>query len=148
MFTKTIAPVGWVSVLPIASVGLALVGSYLAWHALTTAEEPLAIVSRLLFTSATLLGFVITALSVLVAISSREFGIALRRSGHYAHLATDAFRTVRLLFIAVALGIAALIMPAQVAYLGAGMVAFVIAGLTFLADAGGKFMQIIKHLNG
>lgn len=66
-------------------------------------------IKALLVTSGALFGFLITSLSILLAISNREFVIKLRASGHFKNLVDQIFFNAAVLVVSLGGGLAYLL---------------------------------------
>lgn len=134
---------------PIIALLAAVGGTILAAHAFThaTNADMAAVISRLLLTSVSFLGFTITGLSILVAVPGREFGQKLRKSGHFDVLVTDAAYAIRFFFGAVICGLVSLLGVHLMAFIAAcAMTALLAAALVYAATAGNHFIQVLRHI--
>lgn len=115
-------------------------------HALPLCTDEASELTRvLMITSGTLLGFQLTAMSVLMAISGREFMARLRKQKKFNNLLNQLFLIAGILALTLATGIASML--TKHALLTALMcAAFIFALVTFLR-AGWKFKVIFELLD-
>ncbi len=95
--------------------------------------------------TATLLGFLITAVSILTALMNRRLLQNMRRTGHYRRLVLDTFLSCALLFATLIICIVSMFLGG-VPLIGTFSVMLFFALLSFLyvAEAGHRFYTIIK----
>lgn len=98
--------------------------------------------------SATLLGFVFTALSILIAVPDRGLITALKESGHYNLLVREMFKASAILFISSVISIIFLVAPKQHYEIMLSLLTFVyVFALSMFVRVGHKFYLLITHIN-
>lgn len=95
-----------------------------------------------------LLGFLVTALTVLTAVSDRRLSINMQKTGHYRHLFDRIFESCVLLFAALVIALVCLFLPTSAVTGGVALCAAVLsAGLAAFVEAGWKFRLFVQNLN-
>lgn len=95
--------------------------------------------------SGTLLGFLITSLSILLAISDRKFIQSIRKSGHINNLVNQVFLVALILILSIAMSIFSLISTYNA--LTPITVGLTIFALVVFCRIGYKYKQIFYFLN-
>lgn len=128
---------------------LATGGGISAWHMISAMEKNAIHDIAISFstTAGTLLGFTITALSILVAVSDRRLVSNLIATGHYNRLWRELYFTSIGYLIALCLSIVCLFLRAENLDIG---VSFAAAAMTFstilLISAGHKFYLVMTNI--
>jgi hypothetical protein len=99
----------WISISPARDplwYGLATATGALAAYLLLAQDSEISdsVVKSALISGGTLLGFMITALSIMIAVSNREFVLRLRQQGKYQNLINQVFTSISVLAITIGLG--------------------------------------------
>ena len=106
------------------------------------------VISTLATISATLVGFAITALSIMLTVGDRRFISNLRKTGHFKNLTDHLLRASSILFFAGVVALVGMFLDGQLrvgcASLSAGVFAL---GLLSFAGAGRKFSMVIERLD-
>lgn len=138
--------VRWTKLLPRAAAAVAVAVSFLKWSEL----EPQQIYSAagvIAGVSATLLGFLITAVALITALMDRTLIINMRKTGHYRVLVGDAFLTCGLLLATLAVSTASLVLTEAPLRLVFSATLFGLAlSLLFVFESGRRFSLVIKAL--
>jgi hypothetical protein len=108
--------------------GASLISGLGALYFVLALEPPLdaGLVKTSMITSGTLLGFLLTSLSVLLGLSGKKVLDGLKKSGHFENLVDHTFKTALLLALGILAGLIFLISPdAIIAYAISPAVLFV-----------------------
>lgn len=97
--------------------------------------------------SATLLGFLIAALSILVSVGDKTLVANMKRTGHYKVLMDNLFWTAAWLSLAMILALATLFFSCLQAYIMLATIGVFVLGLSSLGIAGYRFYRVVEHLN-
>lgn len=109
------------------------------------ADRLYAIAGVLAGATATLLGFLITAVSILTALLNRQLLQNMRRTGHYRRLILDTFLACALLFFTILTCIVSMFLSGiPLASLFSVMLFVALLGFIYVAEAGHRFYTIIK----
>lgn len=98
--------------------------------------------------SATLFGFLMTSLSILIAISDREFIKNLRLTGHYKALVEELFKTAGLLLLTVIVAVCGHVLSDEIQknIAVAMSAALLLLSLLSFITAGYKFQKVVLLL--
>ncbi|MGC3875012.1 hypothetical protein ACPF7Z_17305 [Halomonas sp. GXIMD04776] len=124
---------------------IAFLGAYVTFGALDAYEDVRLTATTFATLSATLFGFLMTSLSILVAISDRDFIKNLRLTGHYKVLVNQLFKTASFLLVTIVVSIGGHVLSDDFQKnfsisLAAGLL--IISLLSFLT-AGAKFKNVV-----
>lgn len=126
---------------------LATIGT---WLALTKGETGAAtqISGTLASIAATLLGFMVAALSILVAIDDRPLVKNMKKTGHYRNLINSVYNASAVYLITLVCALIGLFLPSesQQIFMAAVTTGFMAHALVLTASAGYKFLTLIEHL--
>ena len=133
----------WIKVL----VSLVVAIAVYRYHAIVPSDRFSDIYTLAASLSATLLGFVFTALSILIAVPSAPLIAKLKASGHYEQLTYEMLLTAAVLFIGMVIGMTATLAPT----ICQGYVLCLVAGIFALsmqcfAFVGYKFYLVMEYL--
>ncbi|ENF7218587.1 MULTISPECIES: hypothetical protein [Serratia] len=97
---------------------------------------------------ATLLGFIITAITLLASLLDKPLLRNMQKTGHYKRLMTDAFDTCLVLLVLVLCCLIGLMLTVkQQEILVAGLIALVIMSILCLFQTGKRLFNIVKVLS-
>lgn len=130
------------------NVALPILVGYGAWVGLQSISDPRLTATTMVALSGTLIGFMMTAISLLVSSADRPFMSNLRKTGHYRRLVSE-------ILLAATLWLAVAVTALSAHFMSGDMQRYVIsiaAGLLSLSFvhfviAGRKFKFVIKNLS-
>jgi len=126
---------------------LAISLAYLAYRFAPDARVDHAFTTAIAGVSATLLGFLIAALSILTAVLNRRLIINLRKTGHYDNLIHDLIHASLMFLVSLVFALMSMFVPDKFTTyaisLQVGIFSYAVA--TFLL-AGKKFVMVIRVL--
>lgn len=97
---------------------------------------------------ATLLGFVVTALSILTAVPDKKLIGNLKRSGHYQHLISELFWTATAMFFGLVAAVVFLFGPVICQQYTFAFLAFVFSiALYLFGSSGYKFYLVMEFMH-
>ncbi|MFP1683372.1 hypothetical protein ACLD0W_12740 [Alloalcanivorax sp. C16-1] len=106
-----------------------------------------AVATAMVGASGTMLGFLITAVSIVAALMDRTLIRNLKKTGHFDQLIQDTFITCAALLFALILGLVSLFLDGCVlGYTAMGLFFFICFGIIYLWEAGRRFKNIIISL--
>lgn len=117
--------------------------SYLQYCTWLDAAQIASISSTIANIAGTLLGFLITAMTLLAAVMDRQLVVAMKVSGHYQRLMKETFHTCALLLATVLSGILVLFISSD-SLSGAFFILVFFSSLSFLfvCEAGYRFRNV------
>lgn len=97
--------------------------------------------------SVTLLGFVLTALSILVAVPDKRLISSMKESGHYAELTNELFWTAVFMFAALLVSVINLFFPVVYQLYALLVLSFIfILALLLFSSSGYKFYLVMEFI--
>lgn len=97
--------------------------------------------------SATLLGFILTAVALVTALMDRVLLRNMRKTKHYQVLMRDSFTTCGLLLVTLAISICSLVAPSHaLLYVFSAVLFALTLSLLFVFESGSRFSKVIQAI--
>lgn len=138
------AKIFWISVISLSVIVYFAVFRHLtAWKA----EDMRSVAGTFASIAGTLLGFVIAALSILVAVVNRSLVVRLKKTGHYDSLLSELYYTAGLLLLTtVSSMITIFLQSGWMIHWMAASTAFMTAAVMCFVESGRKFSLVMRYL--
>ena len=133
----------WIKVL--VSIGMAVL--VLLYGGKIDAQTAQSIYNLVATLAATLLGFVFTALSILVAVPDKRLVSSIKKSGHYSQLTRELFLTSVGMFLSLVTAVVMMFGPDEcIVYVLALLIGVFTISLALFASSGHKFYLVLDYI--